>query len=79
MQDFDVYSRRGCHLCEVLLEQLLEITANRARIHVHDVDTRQDWLQLYGELVPVVLFGGEVLCHYQLDVEAVSRALAGWE
>jgi predicted thioredoxin/glutaredoxin len=79
VQVFDVYSRRGCHLCEVLLEQLFEIAGSRARICVHDVDTHEDWLKQYGARVPVVLFRGEVLCHYRLDVEAVSRALAGKE
>lgn len=79
MKVLDVYSRRGCHLCEVLLEQLLEIAGNQANIRVHDVDTREDWLQQYGGRVPLVEYGGKVLCHYQLDVGAVSRALAGQE
>ncbi|HNP34630.1 MAG TPA: glutaredoxin family protein [Woeseiaceae bacterium] len=79
MQVIDVYSRRGCHLCEILLEQLIELTGTKAKILVHDVDTRDDWRERYGDLVPLVACQGRVLCHYKLDTEAVTTALAGTE
>ncbi len=76
MPEIDVYSRRGCHLCEVLIEELLPIVEGRATVAVHDVDTRAEWAASYGERVPVVELGGRLLCEFKLDAEAVRRALA---
>lgn len=76
MPVIDVYSRRGCHLCEQLIEELLECLAGRAEIAVHDVDSRADWRERYGDAVPVVAFGGRELCRYRLRREAVDAALA---
>ncbi len=72
----DVYSRQGCHLCEVLIEELMELTAGRAEVVVHDVDTRDDWRSAYGACVPVIEFRGARLCEFVLDRDAVLTALA---
>ena len=76
MTVIDVYSRRGCHLCEILLEELIELTHGRADVVVHDVDTRADWIGEYGFDVPVVEYRGMRLCAHRLDAEAVLAALA---
>lgn len=73
----DVYSRQGCHLCEVLLEQLLELVDGKATVIVHDVDTRDAWREQYGFDVPVVEYRGARLCAHRLDHAAVRQALAG--
>ena len=77
MPELDVYTRQGCHLCEVLIEQLLELVGQKARLRIHDVDTSDDWQAQYGSLVPVVEFEGRRLCHYKLDAAVISAALAG--
>ena len=71
----DVYSRRGCHLCEVLIEELLELVGNRARVDVHDIDSRDDWLEAYNVRIPVVEIDGEFICQFRLDRDGVIRAL----
>ena len=71
----DVYSRQGCHLCELLIEALLPIARGRAEVRVHDVDTRQDWIEEYGLRVPVVELNGRCLCEFELDRTAVINAL----
>jgi hypothetical protein len=71
-----VYSRRGCHLCDLLLEELDPLVRGRARIIVRDVDERAQWRDEYGLQVPVVWAGGAVLCYYHLDKAAVTRWLA---
>ena len=76
MATLDVYSRQGCHLCEVLIEELLELVGKRASVRVHDIDTRPDWRETYGLRVPVVELDGDVLSEFKLDAEAVNRALA---
>ncbi|MEQ8207411.1 MAG: glutaredoxin family protein [Woeseia sp.] len=74
---FQVYSRAGCHLCEVLIEELLAMARGRAEVEVFDVDTRQDWRDDYGLRVPVVELGGRFLCQFELDRVAVKDALSG--
>ena len=76
--EFIVYSRRGCHLCELLLEELEPLVRGRARITVRDIDDRPEWVAEYGERVPVVHCDGEDICQYNLDRQAVlSRIPAG--
>ncbi len=77
MPIIEVYSREGCHLCEILIEKLLNLTRGRADVRVHDVDSRPDWLQKYDIRVPVVELDGAVLCEYSLDSDRVLGALAG--
>jgi hypothetical protein len=76
MPVFDVYSREGCHLCEVLIEDLLVLLRGRAEVRVHDIDSRLDWLQKYDVRVPVVELDATVLCEYSLDRDRILGALA---
>jgi hypothetical protein len=71
-----VYSRRGCHLCELLLEQLQPLVRDIAPIHVRDVDERPDWREAYGLRVPVLCCDGEEICQYNLDRRAVLDWIA---
>jgi len=75
MRVVDVYSRPGCHLCEVLAEELMPLVRGIARIEVHDIDSRQDWRERYGDRIPVVEISGEYVCHYRLDTEALLSRL----
>ncbi len=77
MPVFQVYSREGCHLCEILIEELLVLLHGRAEVQVHDIDSRADWRQEYDVRVPVVELDGSVLCEYSLDRARVLKALSG--
>lgn len=73
-----VYSRRGCHLCELLLGELEALVRGRASVSVRDVDDRPEWRATYGERVPVVCCGGDEICQYKLDrVAVLERVTAG--
>lgn len=71
-----VYSRRGCHLCDILIEELLPLVRGRADVEVRDIDTRTDWREAYDTRVPVLEYEGEAICEYRLDVSAVRAVLA---
>ena len=75
VREFLVYSRRGCHLCEELLEELEPLCRGRATISVRDVDTRDEWVEAYGEAVPVLVTEEREICRYHLDREAVLGLL----
>lgn len=76
MPVIEVYSREGCHLCEVLIEELLVLLRGRAEVRVHDIESRLEWLRKYDIRVPVVELEGAVLCEYSLDRDRVLGALA---
>lgn len=71
----DFFTRRGCHLCDEALAVLQSLDANRVRIELHDVDTNEEWLELYGLLVPVTVFPGGEEMHYRVDPAAALRYL----
>ncbi len=75
MTVISVYSRQGCHLCEVLIEELMPLARGVARVEVHDVDSREDWQARYGDRIPVVEVAGDYVCHYRLDREALLSRL----
>ena len=72
-----VYSRHGCHLCDVLVEELLPLLRGRLAIEVRDIDTRDDWRERFNVRIPVVEFDGKVVCQYRLDRPAIEAILAG--
>lgn len=76
MLEFTVYSRRGCHLCELMLEELVPLCRDRAAINVIDVDSREDWRQAYGSRVPVLCVAGQEVSVAHLDREAILALIA---
>jgi predicted thioredoxin/glutaredoxin len=76
MNKIVVYSRRGCHLCEQLLEELEPLVRERLEVVVRDIDTRDSWKADYATRVPVVEFDGEFVCQYHLDRDALARILS---
>jgi hypothetical protein len=71
-----VYSRRGCHLCDVLLESLLPLVRGRLDVEVRDIDSHADWKERFDARIPVVEFEGEVVCQHRLDRPAIDTILA---
>ena len=72
-----VYSRPGCHLCEVMLESIVPLLRGRASLQVRQVDDDPEWADLYGLKVPVLLVDDREICHFHLDRQALEAALAG--
>ena len=70
------YSRQGCHLCEVMLEELLPLIRDKLAIEVRDIDLRADWREKYDRRVPVLEFDGKVVSEFPLDYDAVRAILA---
>ena len=75
MKKIAVYSRQGCHLCEILIEQMLPLVRGAFEVEIRDIDTREDWKEAYDTRVPVVEYDGEVICQYHLDRQALQRVL----
>jgi hypothetical protein len=60
-----------------MLSELEGLPAARGiAIDVVDVDANRDTRARYGHKIPVLLYGGEMVCHGVLDIEEVYKALA---
>ncbi len=70
-----VYSRQGCHLCEVLLEELLPLVRGQFDVEVRDIDSREDWREAYNTRVPVVAYGDQIVSEYHLDRDKILSLL----
>jgi hypothetical protein len=70
-----VYGRRGCHLCELLIEELVPLCRGRAEIRLREVDDRPEWQAAYGDRVPVLCHGDREICSLHLDAGAVLALL----
>ena len=75
VRTFRVFSRPGCHLCELLLDELVPLVRGRARVDVHDIDRVAGLREQYGTRIPVVELDGRILCEYHLDSAAINDAL----
>ena len=72
-----VYSREDCHLCQNMIAALRELQARLSfHLDVVDVDSDEKLQSRYGLKVPVLVAGGEEICHYHLDPVALDAYFA---
>lgn len=74
--ELTLFSRRGCHLCEEMLDQLHDIgIEKRVSLKVVYIDDDPQLEHQYGTLVPVLSAGEREICHYTLDIHALDICL----
>ncbi len=82
MTTITLYTRAGCHLCDVAKDVLDRVRAERPfELVTIDVDTDPALVRAYGEEVPVVAIDGRKAFKYRVDANALrerlDRATAG--
>jgi glutaredoxin len=78
MHDVVVYSRKGCHLCDVVKQTLTQVEGEAEfRWREVDIDAEPELRQKYNEEVPVVFIDGRKAFKYHMDERQFLRALAG--
>ncbi len=72
-----VYSRRGCHLCEIVKESLTKLQKRGGfSWREIDVDSDTEIRRLYNDEVPVVFINGRKAFKYHMDEQEFLRKLA---
>ena len=72
-----VYSRRGCHLCEIVKESLVKLQKRGGyNWHEIDVDSDANIRRLYTDEVPVVFINGRKAFKYRMDEQEFLRKLS---
>jgi glutaredoxin len=72
-----VYSRKGCHLCEIVKESLVKLHKRGGfSWRDVDVDSDSDLRHRYNDQVPVVFINGRKAFKYRMDEQEFLRKLA---
>lgn len=78
MRSLTVYTRAGCHLCEVAVDAAARIAADTGSAFTTvDVDADPEDQAEYGDLVPVILVDGVVHGYYRVEPDRLRAALTG--
>ena len=77
LREVIVYSRKGCHLCEIVKEKLTKLERKRS-FHWREVDVETDDLlrRQFTDEVPVVFIDGRKAFKYRLDEQEFLKKLA---
>jgi glutaredoxin len=77
MHDVVVYSRKGCHLCDVVKQTLTQIQREADfEWREMDIDADPELRQKYNDEVPVVFIDGRKAFKYRINAREFLRALA---
>lgn len=72
-----VYSRKGCHLCEIVKETLTKLERRGGfQWREIDVDSNEDLRRQFTDEVPVVFIDGRKAFKYRMDEREFLRKLA---
>lgn len=78
MHEVVVYSRKGCHLCDVVKDTLAQVQGDAEfEWREVDIDGDPELLERYNDEVPVVFVNGRKAFKYRMDRQQLLRALAG--
>jgi len=78
MHDVVVYSRKGCHLCDVVKETLTQFQGDADfQWREVDIDADPELRVKYNDQVPVVFIDGRKAFKYHMDGRQFLRALSG--
>ena len=76
MKKVTVYSRSGCHLCEIAIDRI-KTTMSELNFEL-DIKLIDDDIKLqeeFGEQVPVILIEGKVHDYWRVDLERFKKAI----
>jgi hypothetical protein len=73
--EIEVFSRPGCHLCEIMLEELLPLVRDQYPVVVRNIDENAEWKREFRLRIPVLHFNGKEVCHFHLDKEALIHEM----
>jgi glutaredoxin len=76
MKKVTVYSRTGCHLCEIAIDLIKSVKQeNNFSLEIKLIDNNSELEKEYGEQVPVILIEGKVHDYWRVDLERFTKAV----
>ena len=75
--EFVIYSRQGCHLCDVMKDELEAMTLSKTNtIKLVDIDNDPALKKRFNDQIPVLFVNDVEICHYKLNKKKLLRFLA---
>ena len=76
MKTVTVYSRAGCHLCEVAINQIESVKSKITfDLEIKLIDDNPELEKAYGEQVPVILIDQQPHDYWRVDVDRFTKAI----
>jgi len=76
MKKVKIYSRTGCHLCEIAIDRITSVKEELNFIlEVELIDSSIELQQEYGEQVPVILIDDKVHDYWRVDLDRFTKAI----
>ncbi len=78
MKKVTVYSRSGCHLCEIAIDQIQSVKKDLDfDLEIKLIDKDLDLEKEYGEQVPVILIDDKIHDYWRVDLKRFTKAIKG--
>ena len=76
MKKVTVYSRTGCHLCEISIDLIKSVKQeNNFSLEIKLIDNNSELEKEYGEQVPVILIDEKVHDYWRVDLTRFTKAI----
>ena len=77
MAHITIYSKKGCHLCEVAMQKLLEIRQEfQFSLTEIDIEKNEELFEKYKYLIPVIEIDGKDVFTYKIDENKLKEILS---
>ena len=76
MKKVTVYSRLGCHLCEIAIDKIKLVNSEiDFELEIKLIDDDKTLQEKYNDEVPVILIDDQVHDYWRIDVERFIKAI----
>lgn len=76
MKKVKVYSRTGCHLCEIAIDRINSVKGElNFSLEIELIDSSTELQQEYGEQIPVIMIDNKVHDYWRVDLERFITAI----
>ncbi len=76
MTNITLFSKRGCHLCEIAKEKLLEIRKEISfDLSEVDIEKNEEIFEKYKYLIPVIEMDGKIVSNYRVNEDELKTFL----
>ena len=76
MKEVMVYSRVGCHLCEIAIDQINSVKDELGfNLEIKFISDDAVLEQEYGEQVPVILINNKIHDYWRVDLTRFTKAI----
>ena len=71
-----IYSRTGCHLCEIAIDQINSVRNEKNfQVEIKLIDGSHELEEMYGEQVPVIFIDEKIHDYWRVDLKRFTKAI----